>query len=123
MEVPEAWHQGAASRRASVGRRTASRCLDAKIASSSRLDTPVLSKMLVRWCLTVWTLMANWSAISRLLRPAATALTMSRSRGVSPCWRPLETADGWRSAWTRSSTVSSPTINFPATTCRMSSIS
>ena len=36
----------------------------AKSASSRRFDTPTLLKMFVRWCLTVFSLIANFSAIS-----------------------------------------------------------
>src|SRR5438874_2199612 len=36
----------------------------AKRASSRRFDTPSLSKMLVRWCFTVFTLIENFWAMS-----------------------------------------------------------
>src|ERR1700674_3433716 len=56
----------------------------ANSASSSRVDTPSLSKMLLRWCFTVSSLILKYSAISLFEYPATTAETISSSRGVRP---------------------------------------
>src|SRR5271166_4191484 len=56
----------------------------ANSANSSRVETPSLSKMLLRWCLTVSSLILKYSAISLFEYPATTAATISSSRGVKP---------------------------------------
>ncbi len=52
-------------------------------ASSTRVDTPNLSKMLLRWCFTASSLILQRSAIYVLERPATTFETISSSRRVS----------------------------------------
>src|SRR5947209_2661908 len=77
--------------------------------------------MRVRWCLTVCSLMANWLAMSRLLRPATMADTISSSRPV----RPRRSRSSWaadtsrRMYSTRSPTSSRPTQYWPSATQRM----
>src|SRR5271154_6984784 len=56
----------------------------ANSANSSRVDTPNLSKILLKWCLTVSSLILKYSAISLFEYPATTAATISSSRGVRP---------------------------------------
>ena len=56
----------------------------AKSPSSSLVETPVLSKILLRWCFTVSSLILKYSAISLLEKPPTTAETISSSRGVRP---------------------------------------
>ena len=56
----------------------------ANIASSRRLETPSLSKMLLRWRFTVSSLMEKCCAMSLLLFPERISETISSSRGVRP---------------------------------------
>ena len=53
-------------------------------ASSSRVETPTLLKMFVRWCLTVSSLIANFCAMSLFGYPATMVPVISSSRFVSP---------------------------------------
>ena len=57
-------------------------CSMANRASSKRLDTPSLSKMWVRWCLTVCSLRENVCAMSLFELPATIAATTSSSLAV-----------------------------------------
>jgi len=59
-------------------------CAIENSASSSRVDTPVLSKTFDRWRFTVSSLIVNCLAMSRLLQPSTMQVTTSSSRGVSP---------------------------------------
>src|ERR1700733_3243155 len=99
--------------------------LTAKRASSSRLETPSLSKILLMWCLTVCSLIEHRCAMSGLEYPATTRGTISSSRGVRP--NPFAGAappggkDTLRNALIRSETLSLPTQYWPAITQRMPS--
>ncbi len=53
-------------------------------AASVRVETPSLPRMLLTWTPAVDSLMKSPSAISRLVRPAATSASTSRSRRVRP---------------------------------------
>src|SRR5439155_25621295 len=57
----------------------------AKVARSRRSRAPVLVKMLCRCRFTVFSLIPNSPAISRFLRPRATACATRRSRSESRC--------------------------------------
>src|SRR5580693_10041593 len=89
----------------------------ANSASSSRVDTPSLSKILLRWCLTVSSLILKYSAISLLEYPATTAATISNSRGVKPNFfcraSSLEDCTSVRKYCTRLETLSRPTQYSP----------
>src|SRR5579863_7248426 len=86
-------------------------------ASSSRVDTPSLSKILLRWCLTVSSLILKYSAISLFEYPATTAATISNSRGVKPNFfclaSSLEDCTRVRRYCTRLDTLSRPTQYSP----------
>jgi hypothetical protein len=56
----------------------------ANMASSKRLETPSLSKMLLRWRFTVSSLIEKCCAMSLLLFPERISETISSSRGVRP---------------------------------------
>ena len=56
----------------------------ANMASSRRVETPVLSKMFDRWRFTVSSLSPNCLAMSRLEQPSTMQPTTSISRGVRP---------------------------------------
>src|ERR1700731_3330176 len=89
-------------------------------ASSRRVETPSLSKMLLRWCFKVSSLILKYSAISLLEYPATTAETISSSLGVSPNFflraSSLEDCIRVRRYWTRLETLSLPTQYSPAIT-------
>src|SRR5205823_6090326 len=57
--------------------------LTAYRTSSTRVEIPSLSKILIRYFLIVCSLNASSSATSRLLSPSATSATTCSSRGVS----------------------------------------
>ena len=59
-------------------------CVVANMASSRRLETPSLSKMLLRWRFTVSSLIEKCCAMSLLLFPERISETISSSRGVRP---------------------------------------
>src|ERR1700683_196803 len=92
-------------------------------ANSSRVDTPSLSKMLLRWCLTVSSLILKYSAISLFEYPATTAATISSSRGVKPNFfcraSSLEDCTSVRKYCTRFETLSRPTQYSPDITVWM----
>src|SRR6266481_5888262 len=91
--------------------------LTANNANSRRVETPSLSKILLRWCLTVSSLILKYSAISLLEYPATTAETISSSRGVKPnffCFdSSLELCIRLRRYCTRFETLSRPTQYSP----------
>jgi hypothetical protein len=58
--------------------------LTANKASSKRLETPNLSKTLLKWCFTVFTLILNPFAMSLLDHPETAAEAICDSRGVRP---------------------------------------
>src|ERR1700682_298615 len=94
--------------------------LTANNANSRRVETPSLSKILLRWCLTVSSLILKYSAISLLEYPATTADTISNSRGVSPNFfcraSSPEDCTSVRRYCTRLETLSRPTQYSPAMT-------
>src|SRR5215472_15223907 len=89
-------------------------------ASSRRVETPNLSKILLRWCLTVSSLILKYSAISLLEYPATIAETISSSRGVKPNFfcraSSCEDCIRVRRYCTRLETLSRPTQYSPAIT-------
>src|SRR5258708_421852 len=95
----------------------------AKSANSSRVDTPSLSKILLRWCLTVSSLILKYSAISLFEYPATTAATISSSRGVRPNFfcraSSLEDCTSVLRYCTRLETLSRPTQYSPDITVWM----
>src|SRR5678816_1272840 len=53
-----------------------------KVTSSSRESQPILLKMLLMWCFTVYSLIPKWVAMSRFRIACVNAHAMSISRGV-----------------------------------------
>src|SRR5688572_11499112 len=95
----------------------------ANSANSRRVETPVLSKMLLKWCLTVSSLREHFWAITLLEQPAATRPTSSRSRTVRPnglfSAARDRSAPGRPSASTRSPITSRSTQYSPDCTARI----
>ena len=58
--------------------------MTANKASSKRVETPNLSKTLLKWCFTVFSLILNRFAMSLLDHPETAAETICDSRGVRP---------------------------------------
>src|SRR6476659_9940475 len=59
-------------------------CLIANTTSSTRVETPVLSKTLLKWCFTVSSAIPKRSAISLFARPETTPEMICNSRFVTP---------------------------------------